>query len=709
MSEEISQENKPRILLIDDDNISRKTVAAILRKNSYDVVEAKDGEDGLAQFVKDKPDMVLLDVIMPGLNGYQVCEKIRSLCDESIESMPIVMLTGQNDAGSIESAFSAGATDFITKPVNLKLLGQRLIYILRNSQNYKELQDKEEQLDRAQHLARLGYWKMEPATQRISLSEQCSSMMGLNKASGYFSMEELMQHIHPDDRSKISNAIQKMISANSSYSMEHRLLLADGNELLVVHQAEYIKSSKLKEQDYILGTIQDVTELRKAQSEAEYQKYYDGTTGLPNRQSFELQLDNLTTDDKTISAIVFVGIDQFSSLNETIGHKGGDYILKEIAGRLSELEGKGHYVCRFEGHRFAILLNKLNHIDDCENILNKILEKVRVPIQYNDNQHFLTASIGTSIFPIESDKTAELIQWAESALQQAKINGKDQFAFHSAERNLRAQKRLSLEQAMRKGIKKNEFVVFYQPQVSAATSQIIGMEALVRWQHPELGLVPPNDFIPLAEETGLIVPIGEHVLRTACRDTKQWNDKGYSLLVGVNLSAVQFNQPDLIDVVNSSLAESGLDASMLELEVTESMAMQNFDETVLKLQALQEIGIKRSLDDFGTGYSSLSYLQKMPLSTLKVDQSFVRCIECDATDVDGTKCSGGAIAATIINLSNNLDMHVIAEGVETIQQFNFLRNFGDLTLQGFYFSRPIPHEQFEKALFCQTPLPHTDA
>ena len=702
-------EFKPLILIIDDDNVSRKTVAAILSKNGYDVTQAENGEEGIIQFQKTKPDLVLLDVVMPGLNGYEVCEKIRSICVESIEAMPIVMLTGQNDAKSIESAFSAGATDFITKPVNLKLLGQRITYILRNSQNYKELQDKEKQLDRAQHIARLGYWRMEILSQQIFLSDQCAAMLKRTNDSIPPSYEEMMTLVHPDDRSTIIKTMEELFSTKSSYSLEHRILLANGKELFVVHQGEYISASNAKEQDYILGTIQDVTELREAQSEAQYQKYYDSATGLPNRQSFEIHLEHLVSDHKNLTAVVFISLDQFSVLNETIGHEGGDYIFNIITKRLCEIERQGHYISRFAADRFALILRNILHFDDCEEIINSILNNIRHPIDYKNNKHYVTASIGISLFPIESNNSSELIQWAESAVQQAKDNGGDRFAFHTTERNQRAQQRLTLEQEMRKGIENNEFVVFYQPQVSASTGQIKGMEALVRWQHPERGMVSPGEFIPLAEETGLIIPIGEQVLRTACLNTQNWLQSGYALLVGVNLSAKQFALPNLIQIVESALADSHLPASALELEVTESMAMNDVEETIEKLKSLQALGIKTSLDDFGTGYSSLSYLQKMPLSTLKVDQSFVSCIEYDGVNLDKAKHGSGAIAATVINLSNNLGLHVIAEGIETQSQFEFLQSFGELTLQGYYFSRPLPQDQFEKALFHKTALPHPES
>jgi diguanylate cyclase (GGDEF)-like protein len=699
--------NKKIILLIDDSITSRTAVSSVLAQNDYEVVQAEDGEEGIILFRQYKPDLVLLDVIMPGMDGYKVCEKLRIICTESIEAMPIVMLTGKDDASSIEKAFSSGATDFITKPLNFKLLSQRIAYILRNSVNYQELKNKEEQLDRAQRIAKLGYWRMELPTQRVSLSDQCARMLGINMGHGCFSVDELISLVHPEDKEKVLTSIQQAVSNRSTYHLEHRLKLPDGTMLTVQQHGEYVRTSKLKGKDYMLGTMQDITELRTAQLEVDYQRYYDHITGLPNRRSFEIQLNHLVaiTEVETITAIVFIALDNFSGLNESIGHEAADKVLIRISERLRELEGRGHYVSRFGGDRFAVLLRNITHIDHCQNYFENILEKIHVPIDYQGNEHHITASIGASLFPIESENGPELIQWAESAVLQAKHDGGDRGTLHTAERNQRAKKRLTLEQAMRKSIENEEFITYYQPQVSAHNCQIVGMEALVRWEHPELGLISPADFIPLAEETGLIIPIGEQVLKTACTDTRNWLDQGYSLVVGVNLSPLQFSQPNLLKIVEQVLTETRLPSEALELEVTEGMAMRDFEATLRTLNIMKEMHIKRSLDDFGTGYSSLSYLQRMPLSTLKIDQSFVRCIQCDGEDADGARCGSGAIAVTIINLSQNLGLHVIAEGVETRTQYEFLRGFGNLTLQGYYFGRPIPGEQFNKILSIGVPLP----
>ena len=691
---------KATILVVDDDKALSKSLCQLLNELGYNTVQSSEGRNAVQLFTQHKPDLVLLDLLMPYMDGYETCQNIRRICIESIEAMPIVIMTSHDDSLSVEQAFSAGATDFISKPINLNLFPQRIAYILKNSRNYKELQNKQEQLDHAQRIARMGSWQIELPSKRVSISKQCAYILGMNHTHGCFKLDEMMQLVHPDDKDNVKNAIENAILTRGSYSLEHRIVLPDEFAINVIHQGEFVPATRIKDNDYLLGTIQDITELRQAQSEAEYRRYFDTTTNLPNRHSFEMQLEHVTQDSNThtLTAVVLLALDHFSKLNESIGHGGGDRILNIFADRLRSLEGSGHYVSHFSGDRFALLLHHIHHVDACEAALNDILELIRTPVSLNGNQHHLTASIGSTLFPIDGENASDLIQWAESAVQQAKNNGGDRFAFHSAEREKRTQRRLSMEQAMRKGIERDEFEVFYQPQVSAEAGIIIGMEALVRWRHPQQGMISPAEFIPLAEDTGLIVPIGEKVLEQACQDTRHWLDQGHLLVVGVNLSALQFSHKNLIQKVQDTLQSCGLPSTSLELEVTESMAMQDFDESIKKLQDLQALGCKTSLDDFGTGYSSLSYLQHMPLSTLKVDQSFVRCIECSNTEIDAGNCTTGAIAATIINLSQNLNLHVIVEGVETQQQFHFLRQYGDLTLQGFYFGKPMPHADFDRQL-----------
>lgn len=688
----------PLILVIDDDMVTRHTVSKILKAKGYRTVQAAEGDEGLRAFSQCEPDLVLLDMTMPGMDGVEVCRRIRQ--SGAREAMPVVMLTGMEDKESIQRSFDVGATDFITKPINWSLLAQRLAYALRGSEMFRQLEHSQLQLREAQRIARMGYWTLDVAKNQVQMTEGANLTLGLPASQNCFALEELLQHVHQDDLDRVVESIGNTIDTSQGYKLEHRLLKADGSEAIVVQQGE-LRKDKEHPQGQLLGTIQDVTELHQAKAELEYQTYYDPLTDLPNRRSFEAQVAHMLSQapEDSLFAVTFLGLDRFAQVNDSLSHSGGDRVLQVVADRLREAEAKGHFVSRFGGDVFALLFKDLHHIDDCENLVNQLLYRISDEIEVAGNELYMTASVGVSLFPLESEEGDELIKGAEAAMLRSKEQGGNRMTYRTVEMSAGAQQRLEMEKAMRRGIDNGEFEVFYQPQVDAASGAIIGMEALVRWRDPQRGLIRPDLFIPLAEETGLIIAIGEQVLREACRQTRVWWDMGYSLCVGVNASAKQFAREDFLPTIRSALAESGLPVEGLEIEVTESMAMNDFEASVEKLQALQDMGIKTSMDDFGTGYSSLSYLQQLPLDTLKVDQAFVRCIEGESN------CEQGAIASAVIAMSHSLGLHVIAEGVETEFQYQFLKQQGSELLQGYLFGRPMPAEQFESLLATKSKGP----
>lgn len=690
--------DKGLILVIDDDALTRKIVEGLLRKNGYTVAQASSGEEGLELFAHRRPDLVLLDLVMPGMDGYETCIRLRET--DNVEALPVLMLTGADDTGSVRRAFEAGATDFITKPINWPLLGQRVDYAMRSCLTYRELQAKQAQLTQAQRIAKLGYWTLDVQKNRVRLSEGCSAILGIPHHQGCYALEELLQRVHPEDLTRVIEAFGSAVDQGAPYRIEHRILFHGGKELVVVQQGEYTSDQRQPGEGYIMGTIQDVTELRQAKAELEYQTYYDPLTGLPNRRTFQMQVDHLVVDppEDSLAAVVFVGIDRLAQVNDSLGHGGGDETLRALARRLRELEGEGHTVCRFGGDVFAVLLTGLRNIEECDGFLSSILACVAKPVDIGEHEMFVTASIGACVFPLDSEDAAGLVTGAEVAMLRSKKEGGNCFTYHTAEMNENSQRRLELEKAMRRGVEAREFVVYFQPQISAQDGRTIGMEALVRWLHPSEGMISPGEFIPLAEETGLIVPIGEQVLREACRQTRRWLDMGFELRVGVNLSAQQFTGNALVPLIRKVLDETGLPPSALEVEVTESMVMRDIDSTVEKLNQIRAMGVKTSMDDFGTGYSSLSYLQRLPLDTLKVDRAFVRCIEGEGRLPDCSDCRQGAIASAIIAMSHSLGLRVVAEGVETEGQHRFLRQRGSEMLQGFLFGRPVPAEEFEARL-----------
>jgi diguanylate cyclase (GGDEF)-like protein/PAS domain S-box-containing protein len=443
-----------------------------------------------------------------------------------------------------------------------------------------------------------------------------------------------------------------------------------------------------------LSVFADLTEKKLAEAHAHHLAHYDPLTELPNRLLLEDRLKQALTTaqhNNWLVAVLYLDLDRFKTINDTLGHPFGDKLLQAVAERLAGSIRDSDTIARFSGDEFTIVLSNVGSQHNTELIAKKVLDALADPFNLEQQEVFITPSIGIAFFPLDADNKDDMIRCADAAMSHAKARGGNNFHFYSADMNVATSQRLTMETQLRKALERNEFVLHYQPQVSLHSGQIIGMEALVRWQHPERGLVAPGEFIPLLEETGLIVPVGEWVLRTACAQNSAWLAAGLPpLRVAVNLSAHQFRQSGLAAIVGKALQDAGLAPDHLELEITESIMIQDLQTTITTLHQLHALGIQISIDDFGTGYSSLSYLKRLPISKIKIDQSFIRDI-CNDTD-------DGAIAHAVISLGHSLKMQVIAEGVETLEQLEHLRAQGCDEIQGYYFSRPLPAEAFFQLL-----------
>ncbi len=442
-----------------------------------------------------------------------------------------------------------------------------------------------------------------------------------------------------------------------------------------------------------VSVFHDITELRRSEELIKFQENHDALTGLPNRSLFEDRLTQALTFSKHSGnslAVVFLGLDRFKNINDTLGHAIGDKLLQAVAERLQECIWQGDTVSRWGGDMFAFLLQNVTP-DGAIKAAQKIIQSIYEPFILNDNEIYITASVGLTLYPTDGEEADKLVKNADTAMYRAKEQGKNNYQLFTPRMNRLAFQKLDMENNLRKALGREEFVTYYQPKIDFKSGEVVGMEALVRWVSLEQGFVSPKNFIPLAEETGLIVPLGQLVLLDALKKTKKWHDMGYSSLrVSVNLSARQFQQSDLIEVLGTSLQISGLDPEYLELELTESVVMHDVEEAIDTMRSLNSMGIKLSIDDFGTGYSSLTYLKKFPIDTLKIDQSFV----CDIiSDPDNT-----AIAALIISMAHGLNLRVVAEGVETREVFDFLKEHNCDEMQGFLFSRPLSAEDFSKML-----------
>ena len=460
---------------------------------------------------------------------------------------------------------------------------------------------------------------------------------------------------------------------------------------------------KTEDGDFVISAVRDVSERKQFETRILQQATHDPLTGLPNRILFHDILDHAMARalrTEKLLAVLFLDLDEFKNINDTLGHEYGDMLLKEIAQRLTATLRKDDLVARDDalvarqgGDEFTILLQGITVVDNIIRIAEKILAAISRPFIVDNHEMHMTASIGITIFPFDDTDIQSLLRNADTAMYRAKENGKNNFQFYTAGMNLRIRERMDIENGLRHALAREELVLHYQPQVEIESGKMIAVEALLRWAHPERGLIPPDKFIPVAEESGLIVPIGEWVLRTACRQNKAWQDMGLPhIRMAVNLSARQFRQPHLLAVVTKAIEDAGLDpySDSLELEVTESVIMKDMEGTISTLNKLHDMGVRLSIDDFGMGYSSLSYLKRFPINTLKIDQSFVRDITTDADDA--------AIAATIVTLGHSLKLNVIAEGVETAEQLALLREMKCDEIQGYYFSKPLVAAELEKLL-----------
>lgn len=563
-----------KVMIVDDEPILVDVIQILLEDVGYkNFLALNDPTQALEMMLKQRPDVLLLDLIMPDKSGFELLREIRN--EPVLRYMPVIVLTAASDADTKLQALELGATEFLAKPVD----SSELVLRLRNALAFKAYQDQ----------------------------------------------------------------------------------LA----------------------------------------------YHDALTGLPNRQLFMERLDwtlKLAHRHKKHSALLQIGLDRFKKINDTLGHEMGDEVLKTVARRLTsalqeEATGyqDGHQealsLSRLAGDEFMVLVPEISHAEAVASIARRLLESMRSPVVLGGQEVFISISVGIVLFPLDGDLASDLLTHVDLAMAQAKLNGRNTYAFCSHETNTRSFERLKLETALRKAVDNHELELYYQPKVDPESGSIIGAEALSRWTHATLGVISPARFIPLAEETGLILPLGEQILRRACQDAAQWQQGGCKLPVSVNVSSLQFRRGDMPAVIQAALQASGLQPCSLIVELTESLLMDDAQANVDMLHSIKSLGVRLSMDDFGTGYSSLTYLKQFPLYELKIDQSFVRDLPEDT--------GSAAIVGAVITMAHGLGLTITAEGVETLEQLEFLQSHGCDQFQGFLFSRAVPLSEFT-ALLAKT-------
>jgi len=530
---------------------------------------------------------------------------------------------------------------------------------------------------------------------------------------GHASPDELVAHLHDIQRQlyvlpeRRAEFVRLMQAHGVARNFESQVYRRDGHIIWISENARAVRDADGSVQ-FFEGTVVDITERKQHEAALEHQASHDSLTGLPNRSLLRDRIEQAIVKaqrDHHLVAVVFVDLDHFKLINDSLGHHVGDRLLLEVADRLMACVRGHDSVARQGGDEFVLVLTELHEDNEILAIVSRLLEIISQPWMDEGQEYGLSCSVGISCYPQDGGDPDALLRCADAAMYKAKASGRSTYHFYTPELNQAISERLELENSLRHALEREEFRVYYQPRIDVASGRIIGAEALIRWDCPGKGIIPPDSFISIAEETGLIIPIGQWILEEACRQNSAWQRAGLPHInVSVNLSPIQFRHTGLVQSVASALAQAGLDPAFLELELTESFVMHDAERINVAMKSLKTLGVDIAVDDFGTGYSSLSYLKRFPVDRLKVDKGFVRDIDSDPDDA--------AIVRAIITLGHALGLKVVAEGVETLAHLEFLRQHGCDELQGYYFSRPIPALEME-ALLCagdasQTDMNHPD-
>jgi diguanylate cyclase (GGDEF)-like protein/PAS domain S-box-containing protein len=669
------------LLIVDDEAMIRDLMARRLANNGYRILLAGNGKEALSRLREHRVDLLLLDIEMPDMNGLAVLKEVRK--SYSPAQLPIIMVTGRGDSQDIVTALAEGANDYVTKPMDFPVILARIQNQLSCRHAEKALHESEERYELAARASNDGLWDWDLSSGKIYYSSRWKSMLGWEEHEIGDDPEEWFSRIHPDDVVRVRADINSYLNQTAGqYQDEYRILHKNGSYLWMLGRAFVVRDES--------GTAY---RMAGSQTDITRGKIVDVLTGLPNRVLFmdrlERSFEKARRRKNTTLALIFLDVDGFKLVNDSLGHFAGDQLLVAVADRLESVLRSGDSVARFSrnntvarlgGDEFAILLEDIPGPLEAARVAERILKSLSKRFVVSGQELFPTASMGIALYTPSFLTPEELLRDADTALYSAKALGKGRFEIFDANMRANAIARLQLESELRRALERQEFETHYQVIVSLETGRIWGFEALARWRHPMRGLIMPGEFISVAEEIGLTVPLGQQVLETAVRQARIWRSRfpKNSPTIGVNLSVRQFFQPDLFEKCCQLLKEEHTADTCLCIEVTESAMMPDPESAIQVMHRLKSLGMKIALDDFGTGYSSLSYLHRFPLDSLKIDRSFVSRISED-----------DEIIRTIIILGKNLGSKVIAEGVETSEQANRLRKLGCELAQGYYFSAPV--------------------
>jgi diguanylate cyclase (GGDEF)-like protein/PAS domain S-box-containing protein len=702
------------ILLVDDKPELLNSLYQLMLLHGYEPDKALGGQQALDLLAEKSYDVVLLDLIMPGVSGHDVLD----YADRNELTCKIIVVSGDSSFSGVKHALHCGAFDFVKKPYEAGELIATMETALRQCQLEAQNELMEEKVKESEELHRYIVNSSPDLVYMLDrngcftfLNDRVESLLGFSRdeliGKHYTELVdddhlELARNVFNERRTgdrAVSNAEMRLKSRHARRGA--RLFHAHAIWTELTAMGVYSDPKERTRENFVgtYGIARDISERKEAQEVISFQAYHDLLTHLPNRALLKDRLSLAITQarrSKRRLAVMFLDLDRFKIVNDTLGHSMGDRLLKAVANRLQSCLRRGDTLSRFGGDEFTLLLPEVRTRDDVVVIATKILDRLAGPFVIDGHELFVGASIGVAMYPEAGETEEALIQNADIAMYHVKGRGKNGYQFFSEEMNNKYSTRLSMERELRNGLTQEELVVYYQPQVALNTGEIVGVEALVRWRHPERGLVEPGDFLPMAEETGLITQIDTFVQRRACTDVAGWERAGLgSIRLSVNLSAPQIEQEDFVDNFVADMAAAGLDPSRVKLEITENILMQDMEVVIPKLKQLRQLGVRIAIDDFGTGYSSLSYLQQFPIHTLKIDRSFVGDIRADHGDA--------SIVNAIVAMARGLNLDLIAEGVENRTQLRYLRSQGCSEVQGFIFSDPVPADQV-KLMLQQNPF-----
>lgn len=672
---ETNSESRRQAIVIDADHEQRAIAVEALRAEGYAVVLAESGRQAMQLLSETKPALLFADIDSAELNGLETCTAIRSI--PGYEDTPFFLCAQRTDAVSIDRAFSAGATEFLQKPLNAQLLRHRIRRVL-------ESQDVGRRARAADSSANAVLYALPDLVFSLDRNGEVVRH-GARSPAGDDSLRLLTSRQLETWRQQVPEILENGDVVNSEFSVSK-----DGDRRF--HEARLVPFTE----STVLVIVRDITEQRKANATVYRLAFYDTLTGLPNRQSFMSRLSEAVRDakaDDSRFSVLYLDLDNFKRINDSLGHTIGDELLKTVSARIEQCVRADDFVARYGksksalhlarlgGDEFTILLRDLGDAVTVDLIADRIIKAVSEPIVQDDREFVITPSIGVVNYPEDGTNIDTLMANADMAMYHAKESGKNAVRSFSGTMSIRSLEYMDLEHALRRAINSDELDLHYQPKLDLRSGTISGVEALVRWHHPERGSISPAKFVPIAEQAGLIIELSQWVLNRVCRQIAAWSDSALAEIpIAMNLSGKQFSHSDVHRVMMRAIQEHGIEPWKLELELTESELMRDADGTIATLQRIKDAGLSIAVDDFGTGYSSLSYLKKFPIDALKIDRSFVT--ELDAADDDQSIC--GAIIA----LAHSLGLKVIAEGVETARHRDLLRELGCDEMQGFYFAKP---------------------